>query len=130
MKNDRKYFKVIAKCGHVGKRHYIPIAYAVVAKSAHEASQAVMKYRRVKKHMKSAIISCAEISKEDYNTLKEENDNNPYLHCKVNKDEFAIADLEDKVISFEKYRYSEDKYIEKMENKAFKIKKTKLIENW
>lgn len=40
MKNEfEKYFMVIAKCGHVGRKNYIPVKFAVVAESGKEAAK-------------------------------------------------------------------------------------------
>ena len=37
-----RYYHVTAKCGHVGKDHYIPITFAVKAGSATEAASSVI----------------------------------------------------------------------------------------
>ena len=88
-----KYFKVIAKCGHVGKGNYVPVAFAVKAESKSEASQKVMGYHRVKKHLSDAIISCEEIDKKSYKELVRVNSENPYLQCKCNRQQFEIEDF-------------------------------------
>ena len=33
MKETKNYYEVIAKCGHVGRKNYIPVKFAVVAES-------------------------------------------------------------------------------------------------
>ena len=63
MTPKNKYFKVTAKCGHVGKGNYVPVAFAVKAESRSAASQKVMTYHRVKKQLNDAIISCEEIDR-------------------------------------------------------------------
>lgn len=88
-----KYFKVIAKCGHVGKGNYVPVAFAVKAESRSAASQKVMTYHRVKKQLSDAIISCDEIDKKSYKELMSVNDNNPYLQCKCNKQQREIENF-------------------------------------
>jgi len=87
---SNKYFKVIAKCGHVGKGNYVPVAFAVKAESRSAASQKVMGYHRVKKQLNDAIISCEEINKKSYKELMCVNAENPYLQCKCNKQQNAI----------------------------------------
>ena len=34
---NQNYYKVVAKCGHVGKCNYVPIIFAVVAENGIEA---------------------------------------------------------------------------------------------
>lgn len=50
-------YKVIAKCGHVGKGKYIQIAFAVKANDGKEAAKIVRKFPRVKHDKKDAIIN-------------------------------------------------------------------------
>jgi DNA-directed RNA polymerase specialized sigma24 family protein len=69
MTSKNKYFKVTAKCGHVGKGNYVPVAFAVKAESRSAASQKVMTYHRVKKQLSDAIISCEEIDRDSYKEL-------------------------------------------------------------
>lgn len=94
MTQNKKYFKVIAKCGHVGRGNYVPISFAVIAESAKAASQKVMTYHRVKKHLKDAIISCEEIDIDSYKELKYANVTNPYLFCKCKRQQKEIANFD------------------------------------
>lgn len=93
MTPNNKYFKVIAKCGHVGKGNYVPVAFAVKAESRSAASQNVMRYHRVKKQLSNAIISCDEIDKKSYKELVRVNANDPYLQCKCNRQQREIEDF-------------------------------------
>ena len=93
MTPNTKYFKVIAKCGHVGKGNYVPVAFAVRAESRSAASQKVMSYHRVKKQLNDAIISCEEIDKKSYKELMRVNANDPYLQCKCNRQQREIEDF-------------------------------------
>ncbi len=93
MTPNKRYFKVTAKCGHVGKGNYVPIAFAVRAESRSEASQKVMGYHRVKKQLNDAIISCEEIDKKSYKELMHVNAENPYLKCKCNRQQREIMDF-------------------------------------
>lgn len=90
MTPSNKYFKVIAKCGHVGKGNYVPVAFAVKAESRSSASQKVMGYHRVKKQLSDAIICCDEIDKKSYKELVRVNANDPYLQCKCNRQQREI----------------------------------------
>lgn len=93
MTPNNKYFKVIAKCGHVGKGNYVPVAFAVKAESRSDASQKVMRYHRVKKQLSDAIISCEKIDKKSYKELVHVNANDPYLQCKCNRQQREIRDF-------------------------------------
>lgn len=93
MTSNTQYFKVIAKCGHVGRGNYVPVAFAVKATSRSTASQKVMTYHRVKKQLNDAIISCEEIDKITYNELKLANKTNAYLHSKCKRQQNEIIDF-------------------------------------
>ena len=84
--NEKNYYKVVCKCGHVGKMKYIPIAYAVCAESAKSAETKARKIPRVKHDAKDAIIHCRKITYEEYLIIKEINDNDPYLRCRSDED--------------------------------------------
>lgn len=73
------YYKVVAKCGHVGRGKYIPIPFYVKANSASEAANFVKGLPRVKA-MRDNIISVEEITRDEYKAGREENRNNPYFH--------------------------------------------------
>lgn len=88
----KKLFSVTAKCGHIGKRYYIPIAFAVRADSAEEAARKVRSYPRVKHDHKDAIQSVFEISWEEFCSLKQQNEANPYLRCKNIQEQRMILD--------------------------------------
>lgn len=101
-----KYYKVVAKCGHVGKNKYVPVAFAVYAESGSAASQLVRTFPRVKKQLSDAIISCEEIDRKTYKQLRKENRNNPYLKCKCHADQIAIANFEEEIL----YNFKEKRH--------------------
>ena len=41
MMETKNYYEVIAKCGHVGKKHYVPVKFAVIAEDGKEAAKMV-----------------------------------------------------------------------------------------
>lgn len=98
----KKYFRVTAKCGHVGKNNYVPINFAVRAESASEASQIAKGFPRVKKQLKDSIISCEEISKREYKELLSINRKDPYLKSKCSRDHYFIPDVSERIIRIEK----------------------------
>ena len=60
MKN--RYFKVVTKCGHVGRYHCIWIEFAIVAESKQQAADKVREEGRVKRDHKDFIKEIKEIS--------------------------------------------------------------------
>ena len=101
MTPNTKYFKVTAKCGHVGKMRYVPINFAVRAESASEAAQIAKRFPRVKKQLWDAIIGCVEITKKEYKELLRINNHDPYLNCTSSREQTLINDLEDRIVEFE-----------------------------
>ena len=63
MKN--RYFKVVTKCGHVGRYHCIWIEFAIVAESKQQAADKVREEGRVKRDHKDFIKEIKEISFEE-----------------------------------------------------------------
>lgn len=61
-----KYYRVKAKCGHVGRNNYIPKDFYVKANNGKEAAKQIRYTPRVKHHQKDAIQEVEEISLEEY----------------------------------------------------------------
>lgn len=61
-----QYFKVTAKCGHVGRHHYIVKDFYIKANSGKEAAFKVRYMPRVKHDRKDAILSVEIITKSEY----------------------------------------------------------------
>ena len=129
MKNEfEKYFMVIAKCGHVGKKNYIPVKFAVIAESGKEAAKKVRQFPRVKHDHKDAILDVRCITLEEFLEIKEINDNDPYLKCHsrqeqnliVNLDERMVADLHNEKQAFDKQA--------RKDRVAYKLRKFKILE--
>ena len=57
MKEMKNYYEVLAKCGHVGKKHYVPVKFAVIAEDGKEAAKMVRYFPRVKHNHKDAILN-------------------------------------------------------------------------
>ena len=83
----KRYFKVTAKCGHVGRSHYVPISFPVAASCGKEAAAIARWYPRVKHHHSDAIINCEEIDREQYYILLKTITLDPYLQCKCKRDQ-------------------------------------------
>lgn len=94
MKNEtEKYYCVICKCGHVGRSHYIPIAFAIRAVTKKEAAENARQFPRVKHQHKDAVLNVEEITPEEYETLLEANGTDPYLKCKNKQEQRRIPNL-------------------------------------
>ena len=61
-----RYFKVVAKCGHVGRHHYIAKDFYIVANDGKEAAYKVRYLPRVKHDRKDAILSVDAITEAEY----------------------------------------------------------------
>ena len=122
-----KYYKVVAKCGHVGRNNYIPIVFAVRAICGEDAAKIVRRFPRVKHHKKDAILSCLEINNYEYEIIKENNKNDEYLKCHSRQEQNKINNLEKRILLeaqkekkkrnrlevYEKYKYKMNKFKEK-----------------
>lgn len=61
-----KYFRVVARCGHVRRGHYIIKDFFLRAENGKEAAYKVRWFPRVKHDWKDAIISVNLISEEEF----------------------------------------------------------------
>ena len=118
----KKYFKVNAKCGHVGRRKFINIDFAVVASNAKEAAAKARMFGRVKHHYKDAINSVEEISQEEFTELVELLSNDPYISCDNIQEQRRIEDLYERVNCYELEEKCKDRCVE------YKMKKQKILE--
>jgi len=87
------FYKVVAKCGHVGRKNYVPIQFPVVAESKKEAARIARGFPRVKHNHKDAILNVFEISYDQFLELKKTNDNDPYLKCHSRREQNQTCDL-------------------------------------
>ena len=87
------YYLVTAKCGHVGKNHYIEITFPVMAETGRDAARIARQFPRVKHHHWDAIKDCQRVSKRLYDMQKKINDNDPYLRIKSKHEQNEIKDL-------------------------------------
>lgn len=122
-----KYFKVIAKCGHVGRNNYFRGEFFVGAENKKEAAQKVKTYPRVKKNHKDVILNVEEITNEQYIIGRNATKNNPYFKCKSKYEQNAIMELiQDQIFSETE---TQNKQREKSKFYKSKTNKTKGIRN-
>ena len=131
MKNEfEKYFMVIAKCGHVGRKHYIPVKFAVVAKSGKEAAKKVRQFSRVKHDHKDAILDVRCITLEEFLEIKEINENDPYLKCHSRQEQNLIVNLAERMVAdLHNVKHAFDKQARK-DRVAYKLRKFKILEEY
>ena len=129
MKNEfKKYFMVIAKCGHVGRKNYIPVKFAVVAESGKEAAKKVRQFPRVKHDHKDAILDVRCITLEEFLEIKEINDNDPYLKCHSRQEQNLIVNLAERMVAdLHNVKQAFDKQARK-DRVAYKLRKFKILE--
>ena len=129
MKNEfKKYFMVIAKCGHVGKKNYIPVKFAVVAESGKEAAKKVRQFPRVKHDHKDAILDVSCITLEEFLEIKEINYNDPYLKCHSRQEQNLITNLAERMVEdLHNAKQAFDKQARK-DRVAYKLRKFKILE--
>lgn len=93
----KKYFKVEAKCGHVGRGKCIWITFVTIAENEKEAAKRARSFKRVKHNHKYIIRNLKEISFEEFVEIRSQNDIDPYLHCKNIQEQRKIEDFEERV---------------------------------
>ena len=114
------YFKVVAKCGHVGRKKCIWITFATMAENGKEAAKRVRDFKRVKHDHKDVIASVTKITFEEFVEIKNQNDADPYLHCKNVQEQRKIPDFDKRVV--------DDKRELRVEKQTDKTFRRKLIE--
>ena len=128
MIKTKKYYEVIAKCGHVGKKHYVPVKFAVVAESGKEAAKKVRQFPRVKHDHKDAILDVRCITLEEFLEIKEINDNDPYLKCHSIQEQNLIVNLAERMVAdLHNVKQTFDKQARK-DRVAYKLRKFKILE--
>ena len=129
MKNEfEKYFMVIAKCGHVGRKNYIPVKFAVVSESGKEAAKKVRQFPRVKHNHKDAILDVRCIKLEEFLEIKEINENDPYLKCHSKQEQNLIVNLAERMVAdLHNVKQAFDKQ-DRKDRVAYKLKKFKILE--
>lgn len=73
------YYRVVAKCGHVGRGHYIIKEFFEKAADGKEAARKVRFAPRVKHDWKDAIISVELITRDEYIQGRELQNNDLYF---------------------------------------------------
>lgn len=77
----RKYFKVVAKCGHVRRSMYYEGTFYVKSDDAKKAAAYVRTLPRVKHDHKDAILWVEEITREEFEVGREAVKKEAYFNC-------------------------------------------------
>ena len=124
----KNYYEVIAKCGHVGRKHYVPIKFAVIAEDGKEAAKKVRQFSRVKHNHKDAILNVKKISYERYLEIVEVNHNDQYLKCHSKHEQKLINNFEERLEDdFYNLEIKYDKQA-RIDRVSYKLKKFKNLE--
>lgn len=75
-----RYFKVIAKCGHVGRNNYILKVFYQSATDGKEAAKIVRNLPRVKHNHKDAIRGVVEITQDEFFQGRKIMSEDPYFN--------------------------------------------------
>ena len=126
MEENKKYYSVTTKCGHVGKTRFVKISFPIIAESKEEAAKIGRAMPRVKHDHKYAILDVDEISFEEYKALEEKNRKNPYLSCKNKQEQNKLCqDLQTEPEEVTSYRVDKKKRKSKI---RYKQKLRKIID--
>jgi len=98
----KKYFEVLAKCGHVGKGKYYEGKFYIAAENAKEAASIIRQKGRVKHDKKDAIISVQEISFGKYKRGCYLHENEAFFNCTSIQEQNAVYDIIKKNIKEDK----------------------------
>ena len=125
-----KYFKVTCKCGHVGIKYFIRIAFPIIATCGKDASSIARYIPRVKHDHKDAILDCKEISFEEYQELQKTNNSDPYLKCECKQEQEMIESFASRLELEPRFLVKEKKT--KRESVEYRLKKQSyaLKEKW
>lgn len=130
-----KYYKVEAKCGHVGRNNYIIKMFYVCADDGKEAALKVRNSPRVKHHHKDAIRSVSEIEYNGYLIGLNRTSTDSYFLVHNSTDQRAICRFaddevikEETEITFKKPTHAKRRIINNMLIKDWKSGRSYLYE--
>lgn len=93
-----RYFKITAKCGHVGKNNYYKGTLFFKAESAKQAAKDARNCPRVKHDRKDAILEVVEIDFETFEMGRKRNNSIHYYTCDNVQDQRKyLSEIEDDI---------------------------------
>ena len=122
---NKQYFEVAAKCGHVGRGYYYEGRFFVEAGSASLAAMLIRQAPRVKHDHKDAILWVKKVDHDDYVRGCAAMEQNPYSHIKSSREQDEIMSLIEGDIYPEtereiNYRKRRNKYYDRVVTKRSK----------
>ncbi len=107
------YYKVVAKCGHVRRGHYIIKEFFVRAENGKKAAQKVRFLPRVKHDWKDAIISVTPIDRDEFFQGRELHNHDLYFNVTNSSEQriYGAIDYEQVFACDESERKKKDKDI-------------------
>ena len=118
------FYRVKAKCGHVGKNHYIEKYFYVVATSGKDAAYKVRYKPRVKHDRKDAILSVEQISQDEFIMGIESNEKDNYFSVRSSSEQRLVGAVDPKDIKVE----PKCNNFSKKRNVEYIMKRTKIFE--
>lgn len=118
------FYRVKAKCGHVGRNCYVEKYFYVKAASGKEAAKKVRDFPRVKHHHKDAILSVERISYDEYMQGVESSSADSYFHVKNSSEQRLLGAVDPKEIQKESQRA----IFKRTRNVEYIMKRRKILE--
>lgn len=122
----KKYYLVLAKCGHVGRGNYMEVTFSILAESAHDAAQIVLKRPKVKKHLKNAITNVVEVEYDVYRKQLDVFNNNGYVKSHTKKE--VLEFMKDVLPLESNHRHYKTSFVSRMERVNYLLKKNRIKE--
>lgn len=125
-----KYYRVKAKCGHVGRNHYILKDFYVKANNGKEAARQVRYTPRVKHHQKDAIQEVNEISLEEFVLGRKAMEEDMYfkVHNSTDQRWLKAVDKLDIFPEMKKERYKRSRLGQYMKNQLHEKEWRKIVQ--
>jgi hypothetical protein len=109
-----RYYRVVAKCGHVGRGMYYEGSFYVCSASGRDAARLVRNMPRVKHNHKDAILYVECIDRDVYQQGLLDQQSNPYWNCTSPQDQELCWDYikpylrveTEEQLEFREYRYA------------------------
>ena len=125
-----KFYLVTAKCGHVGRKAYVPITFPVKAEDGREAAKKVKAYPRVKRNHKDAILSCKKVNERAYLKQVEINKKDPKLHVSSRQEQKRmVAEIEERMMA-DNHQNELNKMLKKSSKPNLRFQKQKYNPIW
>lgn len=118
------FYKVTAKCGHVGRNNYIEKDFFVRADSGKDAALIVRRKPRVKHDRKDAILSVVQITHEEFFIGREMMKDDLYFCMKNSREQRLLNFINPDEIKQESQRTC---YV-KVRDKEYRLKRLRIME--